>query len=1096
MYCTFTGKVPGTPGSSTKIFRVMRMTAFILWIACMQVHANGYSQNITLSVKNAPLRQVFAEIVTRTGISIIYDESLLAHTSPVTISVQDASVRQVMDLCVRNQPITYVIAGADIVIKRLQASPPPAVPQADTSGIVNGVVTGDKGEALPGVTITVKGRKGVGAVTDESGRFRLLIREGDILVFSSLGFTPREMPAKAGATLKVVMQAGTAGMEEIVVVGYGSQKKQDLTGSVVSVNTEKLQQVPASNVFDKLQGRVAGFMITTGNARPGEDQSIRIRGENSLSASNTPLIILDGVPFSGSMNDINPNIIENISVLKDASSTAIYGSRAANGVVLITTKKGRKGAAVVNYSGYYGIQQVERRLKLMNGKEFMQFLTDYNMLKGKQGDELKPENLLHLNEIPQYQQGIETNWQNEVFQAAPMQEHQISVSGGTERSSYFAAIAYFNQDGIVENTGFKRYTATLNIEQDLNSWLKIGVNTQLAQREADGIQPSITNAIALNPYAKNKDATGKPERYPMYPETLYPHPFADADGIYDNKTRSAFAAAFADIQLPLKGLSVRSSFGTNYRNTDRGSYYGRSTLTGAPLNGYAKVENYSNQDWTWENLLKYNALFGDHKIEATGLFSMQETVAKSAVQEGESFVNDASAYHNMSLAGKNQRNKTDLINTALISYMGRINYAYKERYLLTVTGRSDGYSAFGPNNKWAFFPSAALAWVLSSEEFFKGVHNIDLLKLRVSYGKNGNQASSPYQTFDRLTQLDYIWGDGGAPANGAVLRFSGVGNPNLRWESTSSFNIGVDFSLLKGRLSGTLDLYDSRTTDLLMTRQVPVMNGYASIWDNVGETQNRGLELTLNSVNIERKDFTWRTTATFSLDRDRIVELRGNGKDDLTNAWFIGKPLRVFYDYRMTGVWQETDDIAHSHQPNARPGDAKLNDTNGDGLLDANDREVIGSKMPRYLGGLLNEFSYRNFTLSIFLNGVFDITKEDGFKNIERWLPEKNANYLSDMSYWRPGRPVNDVPSPAYVPVNNHKYYMDATFVKIRDVSLAYNFPEKATAWLRLSALRTYLSCRNLYTFSSARGYNLEATTLLNAYPNARTFTWGVNVTF
>ncbi|WP_257097277.1 SusC/RagA family TonB-linked outer membrane protein [Sphingobacterium sp. E70] len=500
--------------------------------------------------------------------------------------------------------------------------------------------------------------------------------------------------------------------------------------------------------------------------------------------------------------------------------------------------------------------------------------------------------------------------------------------------------------------------------------------------------------------------------------------------------------------------------------------------------------------------MTYDRTFGDHKINVVGLYSSQKTNLKTSKMTGDDFVSDA-GYNNMASASKNLKMESKLENTAMISYMGRINYSFKDRYLLTLTGRSDGYSAFSVDNRYAFFPSVAGAWVISKEGNVQDY--FDLLKLRASYGKNGNQAVSPYQTYDRLTNVDYIYGLD--PVKGLVMNFNGRGS-NLTWETTSSLNVGLDFGILKNRLSGTIDYYTSKTTDLLLSEQVPVMNGYNTILNNIGETSNKGFEVTLNAVPIKNDNFQWNTTANFAYNNNKITKLRADGKDDLTNAWLIGKPIRIFYDYKVIGVWQEGDDIANSYQPKAKAGDAKLADLNNDGKIDANDRTVMGNKISPYTLGIGNDFTYKNFSLSIFMNGAFGGTKVDDFKNIERFLPNNGANYLADMPYWTPENPSTDIPSPGYTPVNNHTYYINSAYWRIRDLSLGYTFEGDFLQRLNLSSVRAFINARNIYTFSKIKGYNVEAlgvssttgnpttTNIAYPYPVARTVSLGLNVQF
>lgn len=1087
------------------LVRIMRLTVFILTVFGLQFAQASFAQNVSLTVKGASLKQVIEELSNQSGYTFFYDQRYLAKATPVSINVRNQPIQKIIHEIFADQPFIYEVLDQTITLKPKKIGLINNLLERQNRN-VSGKVTDTLGSPLPGASVKVKGSN-KGTTTDQNGTFTLTdVPEKAVLVISYIGSVTQEIVATT-SSLVVTLKEDNSALDEVVIVGYGAQKKSDLTGSVASVSAKDLENVNSPNIVDKLQGKVAGLAINTGNASPGATASINIRGENSISASNEPLIILDGIPFSGSMSDISPNTIENISVLKDASSTAIYGSRAANGVILITSKKGSAGKPRITYNGYFGIQNVARRLPLMNGAEYLQYMHDYQVAMGATGEELNPENYLFANVLEQSQKGIEVDWQDRIFNSnAPIQEHQVSFSGGNDNSNYYASAAYLNQDGVVKYSPFKRYNVNMNLNQNLNSWLKLGLVAQLTQSDNTGVQPSIDNAVKMSPYGKDREANGDVAIYPMYAQTLYAHPFADENGVYDERKRSVYANSFLDVKLPIEGLSFRTTFGLNYRNLEEGSYYGSNTLSGQGLHGYGEINNENAYDWTWENLLTYNKTFGDHKINVVGLYSTQKSNFKKTRLYGENFVVD-NGYNNMESASANKEIDSDLTNTALISYMGRINYSYKDRYLLTLTGRSDGYSAFSENNKWAFFPSIAGAWIISSEEFFSST-SLNHLKLRLSYGRNGNQAIGAYQTYDRLSNMQYLFGDGGAAVNGLVLAFNAIGNKNLKWETTGSFNAGVDFGLFNDRISGNVDFYKTHTYDLLMSRRVPVMNGYNTITSNVGKTENLGIELGLNSQNIVHDKFKWSSTLTFAYNDNKIAELMGNGKDDLTNAWLIGQPIRIFYDYKVIGIWQESDDIANSYQPAAKPGDAKLADLDGDGKITANDRTVMGNKVPKYTLGVGNDFNYKKFGLSIFMNGAFGVTKEDNFSNVERFIPGSGANYIAGMNYWTPENPSNEVPSPGYIPVNTHKYYINAAFWRIRDVTLSYTFSGEKLSRLNIASIRAYLNGRNLYTFTKVKGYNPEAisvieatgnpttTNILSPYPVARVFTLGVNVQF
>lgn len=964
------------------------------------------------------------------------------------------------------------------------------------------VISGSDNYPIIGANILVKGTT-IGTITDVDGNFSFEAPKGSTLIVSYIGYQSQEMQVSSNAPLKIILSEDTEKLDEVVVIGYGSQKKSDMTGGIVAVGNEKLQMVSTNNLMDKLAGQVPGLNITMEKASPSEDQVLRVRGENSLTADNSPLIVLDGIPYSGSLGDIDPDNIENLSVLKDASSAAIYGSRGANGVILIQTKKGKKGTATVSYKGQIGLSQPERRVDVMKGPEYVKFLQDQWAYMNYNGVIKNPEDILNVSEIENWKNGIETDWQDQIFRTALTNSHQISVSGGTEKTTYMASISRLNQEGVVKDTGMKRTNIALNITQQLGNWLTIGMATQAVQKEYGGIQAGISDALCQSPYGQPYNSDGSLNFYPM-DQTLHPNPLADLEATSDKTARNIFVSTYAEAKLPIKGLSFRTNFGYNYRNKFEASYYGRNTVTGKAKNGSAAIKNQHDWDYTWENVLKYELQLGKHKFDATGLFSMQQTSQEISEQKGTSFVNDDSEYHNMAGAEENKTVTSELTETALLSYMLRLNYNYANRYLFTATGRSDGYSAFGTNNKYAFFPSLAAAWNISSEEFMESTNSwMDMLKIRLSWGSNGNQAIKAYQTLDRLKLTNYIWGDKGTTVNGVILSYNSIGNPNLKWETTRTVNAGVDFSFFNSRLSGSIDFYVSNTSDLLMSRTVPIMNGYNSIMDNVGETRNTGIELALNSVNMENKDFRWSTSYNFSLNRDKIIELRGDGKDDITNKWFIGEPVKVYYDYNVIGTWQEDDNFLNADgkeiQKGAKPGHAKLEDVDGDGTITAKDKKIIGSKLPSFTMSLGNTFTYKDFTFSFLLNGVFGAWKEMIDYNFDRW--SSKYNYISGMDYWTPENPTNAMTSPGYVPYDKHSFYKKMNYVRIKNITLGYNIPKTILNPVGISALNVNLSVNNLYTFSNVKNaLNFDGTdynaNIITCYPTARSFMLGLNLIF
>ena len=750
------------------------------------------------------------------------------------------------------------------------------------------------------------------------------------------------------------------------------------------------------------------------------------------------------------------------------------------------------------------MSQPQQTINVMDGAEYIKYKQDIARLKdGWSGDQLNPENILSASELVNYRQGITTDWQDLIFRNALTHEHQVGISGGTESTTYMAAVSYLGQEGVVENSKLTRYNINLNVTQVLNKWLTIGAQTQFVQRENGGITPNIEHAVKQSPYGIFKDENGNYQEEPM-DQSLIVNPFTNVPADQDKTRRNVFINTFADIKFPVKGLSARTTFGYNYRNDFTGTYYPRNTKEGRPTQGKASISNTNYWDYTWENLIKYSNDFGKHHFDATGLFSVQQTQSKSSNMSAEKFVNDDSSYHNIAAGEQNKVVGSSLSETAMLSYMLRLNYSYAGKYMLTLTGRSDGYSAFGANNKYAFFPSVAAAWNVASEEFMEGAQDwLDQLKLRVSYGSNGNQAINPYQTLDRLHTAQYIYGDGAQGVNGAYLPNDGVGNPNLKWETTHTFNVGIDYSFFKGRINGNIEMYVSNTKDLLMSRTVPIMNGFSKIMDNVGQTRNKGVEVTLNTVNIRNKDWEWKTGINFSLNRDKIIELRGDGKDDITNKWFIGKPLRVFYDYVVDGIWQEGDQYTfitpegkeEEIQKGAKPGYAKLKDLNKDGQINAEDKTIIGSKNPSFLMSMSNTVTYKNFYLSLLLNGTFNVTRTLNEANIASWS-YKLYNYIAGASYWTPETPNAKYASPVYDTFDGHSYYKDFTYINIKNITLGYNFDRQVCKKIGISGLGLNLSVENAYTFCDQRNILNYDASYAWAYPTARSYSLGVNVTF
>ncbi len=974
---------------------------------------------------------------------------------------------------------------------------------------VTGKVVDETGAPLAGIVVFSNDSKVSPSVTDVNGAYSVEAPATASLTFSMLGYKEETVPIEGRAVIDVKLTPDSFKLDDAVVIGYGSQKMKDLTGGVAVVSEETLKMVSSGNLMDRISGQVAGLTITTGDEKPGSNQSLLIRGQNSISANNSPLIILDGIPYEGSLADIDPDIVESMTVLKDASSVAIYGSRGSNGVILIQTKKGKKGSFSVTYKASFSLAQPMQRIQVMGPNEYVRFKQDLGrlgtkMYSGEQLDPLAGE-IISASEKVNYATGTVNDWQDYVFRNSFNTDQQVSFSGGSENTTYMAAVSYLHQPGVVYNSKYERVSVYSSIDQKLSKWLSVGLTTQFVERETGGVTPNLEHAIKQSPYGIYKDETGMYYEEPMDYSNL-PNPMKNVNADQKNTSRNVVVNGHVDVTF-LKGFTFRSQLGYNYRDNFTGTYYGRNTSEGLKVNGKASTSSGFTTDYTWENILKFDRDFGKHHFDATALFSMQEKKNTSTSQSGEGFVNDDSSFYKMDGAENKITVGSSYWKENMMSYMLRLNYGYAGRYMATITGRADGASVFGANNKFGFFPSAALAWNISEEDFVKGAtDSIDMLKLRLSFGANGNNAISRYQTLDRLYSTNgvkYIFGDGSSAVNSAYLPANGIGNPDLKWETTYTANLGVDFLFFQGRLGGTIDAYVSRTKDLLMTRTVPVMNGYNRIYDNIGSTQNMGIELSLNTVNVRTADFTWSTDLTFFLNRDKIIELRGDGKDDVTNKWFIGQPLSVYYDYKVIGIWQDGDEYTFvnengevkTHQTGAEPGSAKLLDANGDGVITTDDRVIIGSKRPSFTMSMGNRFAYKDFYCSFLLNGKFGTWHENNIANIGSYSFGA-GNYIHGVKYWTPETPEADVPSPGYQNTFSHGYYKKINYVTVKNITLGYKLPRSLVSKAGMKGLDLTLSVNNLCAISNERQKLNYDASWFASYPTARSYMLGFTVTF
>ena len=965
---------------------------------------------------------------------------------------------------------------------------------AQQTGTITGSVT-DAATQRPiaGAQVRVLGAE-LGAVSDAAGGYRIGgVPAGARQVQATrLGYTANTLAVTVGAggtaTANFALATEAVELEGIVAVGYGTQRRQDVTGSVTSVSAARLEEVPNTTVAQALQGAAAGVSITNTAAGAEPRFNILIRGQNSITASNDPLVVVDGIPYNGNLAEINQNDVSSIDVLKDASATAIYGARGANGVILISTKKGRTGRAQVTYDGYTGMQEVANLPRLMNGEEFAAF-------KCKRVSELRNcDDTLTRTEKESLASGHSVDWIDLATRRGTQQQHTLSVSGGSSDTRFYLSGSALNTEGVAVNDKFVRYTARLNLDQKVGSAVDLGVSTQLSQSDRSGEEASFGSAFLANPLIHPYEADGRTialTPWPEDPERV--NPLQSLNIIDDDISRRALASSYVEARLPfLEGLSFRVNGGIDFLSRDNGRYLGRNTRSGLNSQGQASTESERGFDWTIENILRFRRDFGAHTLDLTTLYGAQASEFETNTLASEGFPNDVLTYRQGHVA-RSVLPSYGFRESGLISQMGRLNYGYDGRYLVTLTARRDGFSGFGGNYKYGTFPSLALGWNVSSEPFWN-LAAVNELKLRASYGKNGNHAIQPYQTLARLAERSYL--DGSSTWPGFVP--ATLGNPNLRWEATTSLNGGVDFGLFESRLRGTVDVYSSDTHDLLLNRLISPVHGIPRMVENIGSLRNSGVELMLSGVPLENDRFSWTADFNLSSNRNEILDLYGDATDDLVNEWFIGQSIDTNFGFVFDGVWQQGDDIRNSAQPTARAGDPRVRDVNGDGKINVEDRAFIGHEDPSYTAGLSNTLRYGNLTLNVFVHTVQGSTRyNDLLLDTPRNLDDTAARANSLLfEYWTPENPINtrwanrQGNNPFFVGL-----YEDAGFIRLKDLTLSYDVPSSLRDRLGAGNLRVYANGRNLWTHTEWTGLDPELSNQ-RATPLERVFSVGLNASF
>ena len=1104
----------------SQITKVMKLCILLLLSFCLQAQAESYSQQVTLNEKNTPLKQVLEKIRAQTGYQFLYADAVMSADKKVTIRVNRASIKETLDKCFKNTGLGYTIAEKTIVVKKLTdlpVKPAERVQKKSSFATIKGTVTTESGKALQGATVMVKG-KTTATKTNAQGKFSIQATNKDALLISYIGFETKTVKIGIKRNLSIILTAVINTAEQIVVVGYGSRKKSDVTGSIASVDMDKAIAIPTTNVAEMIRGQAAGVQVTLGSARPGGSSDILIRGRNSIRGGNNPLIVMDGFPIE-SLNDINPDDIASIEVLKDASAQAIYGARASNGVILVTTKRGKEGSFKVTSNNYITTQKLTKNFNLYNGEEFAQLRreavrTDNAPVNGVRPYSTDIENFGGSATSPEYINFIKGNfvdWEKEVLQTGLINSHTLSVSGGTKKTKLFTSANFFNQKGLIPTAGYQRGTFRINLEQELSKRIsldaRLNLSTDKQKRESSSLD-FITISPFTGPYDENGELIRNVAGANASSTTINPL-WNIREGDNDIKKNLFNLNLALNVDLS-KNFDYRLNTLLSRRFTDQGIYLSSLHSSGSLDKGRATLNNTIREEYLVENIFNYTGqINNNHKFEGTFVQSINQRNTSFTSTEGTNFGNDALGYDGITNALFTDVSR-DEERYRLVSFMGRARYTLQNKYLLTLTSRYDGASVFAKNNKWGFFPAIDFGWQIHKENFLSDVRDINSLKLRVSYGSVGNQSLDPYTTLGTVGNYPYI-------IDGVIFAGNIPGtqlpNPNLTWETSTTFNAGLDFALFKNKINGTIGYFKTRTTDLLTDVSVNSTLGYTSTITNGGETENNGFEVLLRADIIRNNKFRWNVSTAFTTYRNKIIKtglsnVDGTSKDDLGRGRFVGQPINFIRSFVFDGIFQTDAEAEASAQgtkngtvtPFQNPstlmaGAIRLKDVNGDGVIDDNDRTIIRTD-PDWFASVSTSLNYANFDLLADFYFVEGATKINPYlSSFNQGGTLRSVRNGIKVNYWTPENPSNDFPRPAFGsnPANISALgVQDASYMRLRTLSLGYSLPTTLLDKYRMSSVRAYVTATNLFTITDYKSYSPENNP--NDFPDTQSFTFGLNI--
>ena len=1092
---------------------------------------------ISYEAHNESLKAVLTYLEKSSGVRFTYTASLVRNKM-VSISAVEKPLGQLLHELLNPLRIGYSVSGDFIILQRLPAGKAasgldlfPGMPQIPENiqpldRTVTGIVRDEKGEGLPGVNILVKGTQ-QGMITDSEGRFFLLVPDSEaILVFSFVGYLTEEIAVGSRSQLEVALKVDQKKLDEVVVVGYGTTRRSDFTGSVGSLNLEEspVALAPNLNALEALKGSITGLNIGPVNAA-GMEPAMVIRGQNSINGSNTPLIVLDGVIYMGSLSSINPRDIASIDVLKDATSAAAYGSRSANGVIAITTKKGRKGKPVIQLNSSIGFQEWQRKPQVLDGDDWIKMVNDRNKYEAGSTNWMRP------GERANREAGRETKWLDVISRTGVMQNYQASVSGATDNLNYYVSGTYDQNKSIIKGDQFSRVGVMAKLKADITSWLEVGLNGGYARRDYSGGPASISAAFMMSPYGvMYRDDKGNLEKYPYTESAINPLWGVD-DGTRDREEYhdEYRLNSHALIRFPfLKGLSYQLNYQLNenrsfYGNFFHESYYVQegdspqrydpATIQGFLSSANGTIDNIRTHSYVLDNILSYKNTFGNSSLEVTlvatrdFLSNTQQNMTGSNFAENGNTALGINGLHKATV----QRIQLNAYDRANVGYLARVSYTLNHKYFFTGSYRRDGASVFGVDNKWANFWAAGVAWKVTGEEFMQPVRFLDDLKVKFSWGQNGNQGIGPYTTLSTVQN---------ASAGGVRYQFSNspgrifyglvqttLGNSYLGWETTSSWNAGFESVWFNQRLHLDADVYFSKTTDQIFTRNIPVMIGFNSIVTSMGQVNNAGFEIALKTMNVKNADFQWSTGATFWRNYNKLVslygeDLDGDGKedDDLANNLFVGKSLGAIYGYEQIGIVQEQD-TEYMSATGAVPGHPKYRDLDGQPGITANDRKILGYTKPKYTLSFNNTLSYKSLSLYFMVMGIFGgkdmylLANQQAYMTNGTGRPYDNTHYIP---YWTAENRSDTHPSATFAGDGRFLGLQSRSFVRVQDISLFYTLDSGISQKLGAGQVRLFATAKNPAVFTKWVGGDPEVGGRMreNTMPVASTYSLGINVSF